>query len=806
MGIVDNALIGASGQAGYRLTRSLRFRSSASASLTRTFGTPTNNKIWTLSFWVKRGTITSRNLIASTNTSGGTDGFYLDWDTDVLEIGQYTTSWVWQLQTTQIFRDPSAWYHIVYAVDTTQATAANRVKLYVNGTEVTAFRTASYPTQNLNTLWNQSAQPARFGYSASAAISFDAYLTEVNFIDGQALTPSSFGSTNALTGVWQPAAYTGAYGTNGFELQFTDNSAATAAAIGKDSSGNGNNWTPNNISVTAGVTYDSMTDVPTLTSATAANFAVLNPLNNSGGTTISDGNLKALWASASDRSVLSTFPTPSSGKFYAEFVVGTLTSANVAASFGLATEGSSRTGMVAANMWVYYASSQSFIVRSGTFSSQIGSNQTLAAGGILQVAIDRNNNQAWLGYNNVWINSTNGTTGDPSAGTNPTVTSLPADLFILVGMYANNGNVNFGQRPFTYTPPTGFVALNTFNLPTSTIVKGNTVMDATLYTANASTQVITNAAGFKPDFVWTKSRTGAYSHQLWDSIRGVNTWLQSNSTTAEQTGTAQLTSFNSNGFTLGANENSNFTNGYAAVGWQWQAGQGTNTTNTNGTITSTVSVNASAGFSVVTYTGTGALGTVGHGLGVAPSMLIIKSRSTADTWRVYHASLGNTQFINLNDTSAAGTASTVWNNTSPTSTVFTVNTESSVNGSGRTQVAYCWTPIAGYSSFGSYTGNGNADGPFVYLGFRPKFVLYKDTANGSTNWELVDSARNTYNPEFTRLFPNASNADDNAVNPVMDFTANGFKIRTSAFGVNNNGNVHIYMAFAENPLKNSLAR
>jgi hypothetical protein len=268
-----------------------------------------------------------------------------------------------------------------------------------------------------------------------------------------------------------------------------------------------------------------------------------------------------------------------------------------------------------------------------------------------------------------------------------------------------------------------------------------------------------------------------------------------------------MTAFNSNGFTVGTNTNyNNLTATY--VGWQWQAGQGSTSSNTDGTITSTVSVNASAGFSVVTYTGTGVAGTIGHGLGVAPQWIITKQRNSntdAIAWASYHVSLGNSFRILLNTTGAAAGGTTAWNSTNPTSSVFSVGA-AVPNNTSQTYVAYCWTPIAGYSAFGSYTGNGSADGPFVYLGFRPKFVLYKDTANGSTNWELVDSARNTYNPEFTRLFPNASNADDNAVNPVMDFTANGFKIKTSAFGVNNNGNVHIYMAFAENPFKNALAR
>ena len=223
--------------------------------------------------------------------------------------------------STAVFRDPSAWYHVVVAIDTTQATAANRIKLYVNGNQVTAFSTATYPAQNYDTSFNKASTAQEIGRRASNSDLFlDGYMAEVNWIDGQALTPSSFGETDSITGVWKPKAYSGTYGTNGFELNFSDNSASTAATIGKDYSGNGNNWTPNNISVTAGATYDSMTDVPTLTSATAANYCVLNPLATSNGT-LNDGNLT--WSpSGNNASVWSSFAV-NTGKWYFEMTKGT---------------------------------------------------------------------------------------------------------------------------------------------------------------------------------------------------------------------------------------------------------------------------------------------------------------------------------------------------------------------------------------------------------------------------------------------------------------------------------------------------
>jgi hypothetical protein len=332
-------------------------------------------------------------------------------------------------------------------------------------------------------------------------------------------------------------------------------------------------------------------------------------------------------------------------------------------------------------------------------------------------------------------------------------------------------------------------------------------MDATLYTGNGSTQTITNAAGFRPDFVWLKSRSSGGNHSLTDSVRGVNSQLFSSLTDAQGTATDQVTAFNTNGFALGANASgtgSTNVNTVTYVGWQWQAGQGTNTTNTAGSITSTVSVNASAGFSVATYTGTGANATVGHGLGVAPRMVIVKQRNGTFTWRVYHASLANTQVLYLSATDAATTETTAWNSTTPTSSVFSVGTSSATNGSTNTYVAYCWSEIDGFSKFGSYTGNGSADGTFVYTGFRPKFVLFK-MSSAASSWFIRDTERDTYNASTKSLFPNLSDAE-NPSGAALDILSNGFKLRSTTSGVNGSGETIIYAAYAENPFRNSLAR
>ena len=309
---------------GYNLTNSLRFRASASAYLNRTFGAGTSDQKFTISVWVKRGALGATSCIMSNANSipGSNEAQFVFNNTDNLRF--YTSGGTYSVITTQVFRDPSAWYHLVCQVDVTQATAANRVIMYVNGVQITSYGTANYPPQNTNIGFNNAYAHGIGAYVATPTQFFDGYIAEFNFIDGQALTPSSFGSYNSTTGVWQPAKYTGTYGTNGFYLPFTNTTSTTT--LGYDSSGNGNNWTTNNISITAGVTYDSMTDVPTLTSATAANFAVWNPLDFAGSPTFSNGNLYAAGAFKTR----STMALPSGVKTYVEiYQTGTASTVDV---------------------------------------------------------------------------------------------------------------------------------------------------------------------------------------------------------------------------------------------------------------------------------------------------------------------------------------------------------------------------------------------------------------------------------------------------------------------------------------------
>jgi hypothetical protein len=785
---------------GYDINNSLRFRSSASAYLSRTpASAPTDGKKLTLSCWIKRGILTGNYYIMQSGAGTGNDnysGFYFQ-SNNTLVVSMYSVT---PRITTQVFRDASAWYHLVLAYDTTQATADDRVKLYVNGTQVTAFTTNG--TIPLNTLiaFTKQSQAVYIGTASDEATYYDGYMTEVNLIDGQTLTPSSFGETDTITGSWVAKKYTGTYGTNGFYLKFSDiaTTSGSNAGLGKDFSGNANYWNTNNISVTAGTTYDAMIDSPTLTSATVANYAVLNPVDKSSNQTFAQANLY-LSAQSGAGIGRASMAYPSTGKWYLEWTYGSLYN-NIGISTSTTVVSTSYCG-AASTTWGYYnGDGKIYNNASGTTYGA-----TWTTGDVIGVAFDSDAGTLTFYKNNV-------SQGTAVSGLTPSTIQY---FFTFGNDSGMTGYANFGQRPFTYTPPTGFVRLNTYNLPDSTIKKGNTVMDATLWTGNGTSQTIVNAGAFRPDLVWIKQRSSTEQNQLMDSVRGSSKVLNSNQTNAESTDATKLTAFNSNGFSVGSELAVN-RSGFTYVGWQWQAGQGTtsniaiNQYGSTPSIASTVSVNATAGFSVVTYTGNGTAGaTVGHGLGVAPKMFIVKNRvqGTYGNWNVWHTTLTGSQYLTLNTTEAAGTNNNRWNGTVPTSTVFSLGADSfgNTNKSGDTYVAYCWADVPGYSKAFSYTGNGSTDGVFVYLGFRPKFVLLKGSS-GVNDWYIHDSTRNTYNVVDLRLEPNSSLAEVQSAVTVLDFLSNGFKLRTSNGGWNGSGSTYIGMAFAENPLKNSNAR
>lgn len=809
------------GATGYNLSKSLRFRSSASAYLNRTPASAGNRKTWTWSGWVKRGVLSSSSSYSLFDVQIDANNWFTLWyrnDTIGYDVSYTSSANRIILQSSAVYRDPSAYYHVILSVDTPNVTGANRIRIYINGTEIAlnSYVTGSgYIAQNTDTAINSTNSHA-IGRrnNPTPDLYFDGYLTEVNFIDGQALTPSSFGSTNSQTGVWQPKKYAGTYGTNGFYLPFTDvaTTSGSNAGLGKDFSGNGNYWNTNNISVTAGATYDSMKDVPTLTNSTAGNYAVLNPLEKGSAFSVSNGNLTVDINSARPvfASVKGTIGI-TSGKYYWEFVktssgtglvqVGVWASDNL--SVGINTDLNGNLGSLT-NIGMFGATSGNAIVKTGLSTQDSSTLGSYTNGDVIGIAFDADNGKLYAYKNGTELSGqsiSGGTSILPTMATGKTYQPF---------VYSGNGgsgtetattNINFGQRPFSYTPPTGFLALNTFNLPEPTIKAGNKHFDATTYTGNGSSKTISGLS-FAPDLVWIKSRSNILNNQLFNIIQGTGKGLVSNSTGAEFSDADSLQSFTSDGYTLGPSAHVN-TNSATFVGWQWKAG-GSAVSNTAGSITSQVSANPSAGFSVVTWTGNGTDGaTIGHGLGVTPAMWIIKNRANGTTnWIVAHKnSAATSSLANSSTITLTGFAGALGLNM--TNAAFTYGFDTQVNGNTNGMVAYCFSEVAGYSKFGSYTGNGSTDGTFVSLPFKPKFIMVKCT-NDISHWTIVDRASNPYNVAVNSLYADTS-AAENATIMDVDFLSNGFKLRgVLANECNVNGYAYIYAAFAENPQKYSL--
>jgi hypothetical protein len=519
--------------------------------------------------------------------------------------------------------------------------------------------------------------------------------------------------------------------------------------------------------------------------------------------TISSANLN--WASSTNVCGNRATIGATSGKWYWEAVGSSVTSGTVGGRFAFTGGDTTAVEQDKFGMYWHPNSGISRIVN-GT-DTNVTSAYTYTNGDVLALALDLDNNISYW-YKNGVLQYTYDFSSFSTIGTR---------TFFPYVWNASSGTpswvYNFGQRPFAYTPRTNHVSWNTFNLPTPTILQGNKYMDATLWSGTGVSGLsITNAALFKPDLVWMKGRNlASQNNVLVDSVRGANQTLLSNTTDA-QAAISSIAGFNSNGFVTSGTANNGYsggTSGLNYVAWQWQAGQGSTSSNTSGSITSTVSVNTTAGFSIVTYTGTGANATVGHGLGVAPKWIVVKGRTNVDNWPVYQASANAspaTGHLLLNTTAAFTSTSSTWNNTAPTSTVFTVGTDTRINQNTITYVAYCWAEIAGFSKFGSYTGNGSANGPFVFTGFKPKYLMVKRT-DTTGEWAIYDIPRDLYNPMGLgggRLQANTSNAETGADSAqYIDFLSNGFKIRNGSGFDNDSGATYIYMAFAENPFKNS---
>ena len=751
------------------IANSVIFNNADNAYVSKTFGTPTNNKKWTLSAWVKLGVLGTNRALISSNINGA-EYFDLFFTTGNVLKAQNRISSSNDLlsSTSRTFEDTSKFYHFLIVYDSDNSTSADRYIVYVDGDRLTVDDEAG---SGVASAFNKSGVQHQVGISntlgssgvAGLGYQFDGYMAEVNFVDGSALTPSTFGLTDTSTGRWIPKALTGiTYGNNGFRLQF-----ASSSDFGDDSAGS------NDFSVTNLVPSDQTTDSPT------QNHATMNPSNKaSTNASLSEGNL-TVTQSNTYGGACAGMALPSSGKYYWEIKsVGTMdgnTIVGIVPDNGVTIAGSGQFPGGSSNSGSFgFAPAQTSdaqTVRNSVFENCPTLSKTTNAGTYIQMCWDGDTGSLWFGLNDTFE-------GNPSAGTGASFTGInnTNKLFPACFAYADVFEFNFGQRSFQYTPPTGFVALQQDNL--SETSKGVT------------------------GFSWIKNRDTASNHQLYDSSRGAGKLLMSSATNAESTRTDALYKFLKGGYAVGDNSSINGS-GDSIVAWNWTGNNGTTVTNDAsatgvGDIDSVYQANTTAGFSIVTYTGTGSAGGIAHGLGKTPRWVMTKSRSnnTSDGFSVLHGSTG-TNFYDLSKTNAGNSNTVVWNAV-PTSTVFNVGSATGSNNNGYTYVAYCWAEIEGFSKFGSYTGNCNADGPFIYTGFKPAWVMYKQT-NTTNYWAIFDSKRSPHNVMQNRLAPNYNLVEDVSTLNQQDFLSNGFKLRGTDTTTNQNGGTYIYMAFAEHP-------
>ena len=796
--------IAAGGQAGfydYQIEQSLRFDESSQAYLRKTnfSGSPTSEQTGTFSVWVKNTLSYSDNRNAIYGSSTGSAAFTslsLAGSSQVLDLRKRNTG---ASDTIDVIgnpaqRDPSAWYHIMSVYDMTNSTRNDRAQIYVNGVRVTDLGTNTLPS-NISTTYDSGdfltdMQIGRTNTNSSNMLYADFILAEYHRVDGQALDPTDFGEFKS--GVWVPKEYTGTYGNHGFYLDFADTSD-----IGKDVSGNGNDFTANNLSA-----HDVVPDSPTL------NYATFNPLINAGSETLSEGNLKFV-SGGSNKSYLKTTIGMSSGKYYCEAIFAS----GSTVSIGLAIEGGTDNDSMGKDdfSWSYESGGT---LRHNNTSTSYG--DSYSNGDIIGMAFDHSAGTITFFKNNVsqGVYSISGHSSDftyffavgqsstSSSGT--WILNTGQDSTFSGSTTAGGNSDENGYGDFKYAVPSGFLALNSANLPEPSITPldddlPEDYFDTVLYTGNGSSGHVIDGIQTNPDFTWIKDRNVAKAHMLFDSLRGDGTNLyplSSDGTGQERTDLSRLI-LGDGQFEIDVTESSVNANNQSYVSWNWQAG-GTAVSNTDGSVTSSVSVNTKAGFSIATYTEPSGSFSFGHGLGVTPDMFIFKRRNGTENWIVWQKNFGSPtkNGVYLNDDGGQFTTGSNWLTAIDSDTI---SITSGQVGSAGTKVCYAFKGIEGYSKFGKYTGNGSTNGTFVYTGFRPAFVMIKNTSS-SAGWPMYDSVRGTTVGNEPTLNADSAGTESSSGDRI-DFNSSGFKLKINQTNVNLSGNIYVYMAFAEMPFK-----
>ena len=762
----------------YSVPNSVIFNDNDSAYLNRTPASDGNRQIMTFSWWMKRGNlnITDCRIFTARDSNDDQINFKDTSDYNRLDVF-FDGTGGGRLTTSRAFDDSSTWNHCVVAIDTTQATSGDRVKIYINGVRVTEFDTETQPSlnKNLNGFNNNGAHAIGARAWSGAAGFYDGYLAEIYFIDGQQLDASSFGQLDASTNRWIPKDASGlTFGTNGYYLDM-ETAPGTGSGAGTDSSGNGNNWTESGFAAA-----DQVTDSPT------DNFCVLNPNDKNSNFTLSYGNLTNSDGTNAHAACFSTiaFDASDTDGWYWEVTMDSMQSTGFAVL--IADEAVNQadittdpyTQPAAGNLWAhrrYNSASDGAITGVGLTGSWTSYGPAAVNGDVIGYCVK--NGKLFIAINNTWLESS-----DPDTEASPAFSNLTGNLKVGVNRFGDTGTdvttLNFGQTGFTYTPPTGAKAISTDNLPLSN--------------------------GDLSTFVWIKNRDATDNHMLFDAVRGVTKDVHSNTTDLEATNANTLTRFLKNGFEVSNDVQVN-TSAENYVAWQWLNDSLTTSTNNDGDITSTVLANTTSGFSIVTATPSlSGTENIGHGLGLAPKMILGKNLDLADNWYVYHDAISPAQSISLNTT---GAATTTRYNAATTSSVFQIVNGAWTNG-GQRCLWYCFAEVEGFSKFGTFTGNGSTtDGPFIYTGFTPEFFIWKRTDSATYgDWTMMDTKRDPFNMAERNMRANSTIADDTG-EADLDFVSNGIKHRGgSSARFNQSGANYIYMAFASSPFKTATAR
>jgi hypothetical protein len=668
--------------------------------------------------------------------------------------------------------DSNAWYHLVC-----KKPSGSAGTMYING----VAQTSTSFTTDIDAFSMERHIGNRD--QGTGDRHFNGYIAEFHAIDGTAVAHTEFGETDDDTGQWIPKEYTGSYGTKGFYLNFSDNSDVTAATLGKDYSGNGNNWTPTNFSVSSGSGNDSLLDSPT------NNYCTVNYNAEVG--TLTNGALDVVTGASSYRRCVGTFGV-SSGKWYWETKIINL-SGGLFTGIGDRTDYSTGNTFVANQAGTYGWYNFSTTTNKYVNGSSSSYGAVCAANDVIGLALDLDGGTL--------VMYKNGTSqGTVATGLSGTFVPVWGDGS---ASSTTTFETNFGQRDFVISSvPAGHKALCTSNLTDPTIVKALDHFNTVLYTGNATGRNI--VSGFDTGLVWIKKRSGAESHVLANIVVGADNFLSSDSTAAQNTASQCVTAFISTGVTIGTQGIVN-DNTETFASWHWKAG-GSGSTNTAGSVDTTVSVNATAGFSIVKSTNssvTSGFSTFGHGLGVAPDMIISKGRiDVTDNWKVFHKDLTANNNLMLQDSSAQSTYSNYINDV--TSTTFKMHAGGNANDD---LLAFCFSSVEGFSKIGAYTGNGSSSaGPFVFTGFAPAWLMIKRESGGNGSWTIWDRQRTPSNVSKSVLWANSNSAEDTNTDYSIDLLANGFKIKTTYADQNTSGDPYVYIAFAENSLKSANAR